>query len=197
MPKIIDYPNVLDGMRSLGMVSQYYNSGAFGFPKEIPIYYTGWLGAEDPTIRPAARAHARIVAPPAPATLTSLAMRAWREIFPGNIWLMPKSQWAYELDFGSRAWLPDALKLAGVDPAPLEGHTDSPAIEFSMDESEQVAPLIQSLMENLLGSDFALAFPAFPVACTLHNHKQIWWLSDDATPIDAMRGFVQETNDTD
>lgn len=194
MPRIIAYPDVLERMRQLGMVCQYFNSGAFGFEKSIPIYVAGWIGAEDPTIRPAAREHAQIVAPPLAAMLTSLAMRAWHEIFPGEIWLMPKSQWAYELDFGSRTWLPDALKLAGVDPTPLEGHTDSPAIEFSMEELDRVAPLVQTLIENLMGSDFALAFPTFPVACTLHNHRQIWWLSNDKSPIDALKSFVRNAD---
>ena len=103
---------------------------------------------------------------------------------------MPKSNWAYELDFGSKAWLPDALRAAGVDPAPLEGRTNSPALEFSIDEADRVTPLIQTLLLNLKGSDFALGFPGRPVACTIHHHKQIWWISNDADLIGRLESMA-------
>jgi hypothetical protein len=92
---------------------------------------------------------------------------------------MPKSNWAYELDFGGKAWLPAALKLAGIDPASLEGRTNAPAVEFNLQEMDRFTPLVQTLLENLFGSDFALAFPGHPVACTIHHHKQIWWISSE------------------
>ena len=179
MPSIIEYDQVLRQMQALKMQCLYYNSGAFGFERDVPTQFRGWIGAEDSTIRPEARKQARIIAPPIERTLARMAARAWQEFLPGPLWLMPKSQWAYELDFGSRAWLPDALRKAGVEPSSLAGRTDSPAIEFNPDEADRFTLLAETLLEMLLGSDFALTFPGHPVVCTLHHHKQIWWISSD------------------
>jgi hypothetical protein len=173
------------------MRCQYFNSGAFGFDA-APQHFTGWLGPADSTIRPAALAHAIHVEEPHVPTLTALATRAWQALFPGAAWIMPKSHWAYELDFGSKAWLPVALREAGIDPTALEGRTNAPAIEFSSEEVRQFSPLVESLLQNLLGSDFSLAFPNHPVIATLHHHKQIWWMSSDAKLIDTLRSLVSE-----
>ncbi len=180
VPSIVDYETVLTRMQQQNMRCQYYNSGAFGFDPGTPMHFTGWIGPEDSTIRPAALAHARRIGAPWEPTLARMATAAWLEFLPGPVWLMPKSQWAYELDFGSRAWLPDALRAAGVDPTALEGRTNSPAIEFNSNEAGRFTPLVKILLQKLMGSDFALAFPGRPVTCTLHHHKQIWWISSDA-----------------
>ncbi|HWE02021.1 MAG TPA: hypothetical protein VG326_06385 [Tepidisphaeraceae bacterium] len=190
MPSVIDYQVVLTRMQALGLEPQYYNSGAFGFEVGVTTHFIGWIGPPDATIRPAALERTRPIPAPYEPNLTRLAMQAWRRFFPGPIWIMPKSQWAYELDFGSKAWLPAALQKAGLDPASLQGRTDSPAIEFTTEEADRVAVLVRSLLENLLGSDFALAFPGDAIACTLHHHKQIWWLGRDEELIAKLDAIV-------
>jgi hypothetical protein len=179
MPTIVDYDTVVARMAEQKMRCQYYNSGAFGFDADAALQFTGWIGPEDSTIRPAALAHAKRVPAPYEENLARLATEVWLELLPGNVWVMPKSSWAYELDFGSKAWLPAALRLAGIDPEKLEGRTNAPAIEFASSEATSFTALVQALLENLLGSDFALGFPGYPAGCTVHHHKQIWWISTD------------------
>src|SRR5438874_9760388 len=98
-----------DGLRCL-----YHNSGAFGVGGDVAVEAAGWVGPEDPTIRPAARPFVRSVPPPYESRLASLVVRTWQEVLAGPAWLMPKSHWAYELEFGSSAWLPGALTRAGI-----------------------------------------------------------------------------------
>ena len=112
MPQIVDYPIVVERMTALDMKCLYYNSGAFGPTDHRATKVVGWIGGEDPTIRPEARALASIVAPPAEQNLTRLVELAWNTILPGPIWFMPKSHWAFELDFGNHAWLSPALEAA-------------------------------------------------------------------------------------
>jgi hypothetical protein len=182
---IVEYETVVDRMQKLGMRCQYYNSGAFGFDAAA-THFTGWIGPPDSTIRPAALERATSVAEPHAQTLARLATRAWQELFPGPTWIMPKSHWAYELDFGSKAWLPAALQKAGVDPTVLESRTNAPAIEFPPNEPTQFEALVQSILENLLGSDFSLAFPDHPIIATLHHHKQVWWVSGEPALIESV-----------
>jgi hypothetical protein len=92
---------------------------------------------------------------------------------------MPKSHWAYELDHGSRAWMPDVLRSIGVDPAPLAPRNDAVAIEFTPAERGPFVQLVRELLTHMLGSDFALAFPGRRTVCTVHHHKQLWWTSDE------------------
>ena len=103
---------------------------------------------------------------------------------------MPKSNWAFELDYGSKAWLPDALVAAGIDSTSLEGRTNAPAIEFLPDEVDRFTPLVQALLANLVASDFALGFPAWPVACMLHHRKHIWWISSEAGLIENLESMA-------
>ena len=189
MPSIVEYEVVLARMQQHQLRCQYYNSGAFNFEPGVASQFTGWIGPEDSTIRPAALERVQRIAPPYEATLARLAMRAWVELLPGPLWVMPKSQWAFELDFGSKAWMPGPLRAVGIDPALLAGRTNSPAIEFTVDELPLVTPLVEALLMNLLGSDFALGFPGYPVACTLHHHKQVWWITSDATLIEKLRAL--------
>ena len=99
---------------------------------------------------------------------------------------MPGSHWAYELDFGSREWLPPLLEGIGIDPGLLQHRTTAAAIEFTPEESPALAHFVMRLLEMLQGGDFALAFPHQRVACTLHHHKQLWWTSPDAAIVDAL-----------
>ena len=48
---IIDYQQVLDRTRELGLRCVYYNSGAFAHADSDGVRIVGWLGPDDPTIR--------------------------------------------------------------------------------------------------------------------------------------------------
>jgi hypothetical protein len=179
MPTIVDYPIVLERMEGEGFRCLYHNSGAFGFVDEDGTESVGWIGAADETIKPAARVLAREVPPPIEENLTVLAMRVWREHLPGSVWVMPKSHWAYELEFGSREWMEALLEKIGIDPALLSERNNAAAIEFEADETEQFQLFLRQLLTKLAGSDFFLAFPGRRTICTVHNHKQLWWTTGD------------------
>jgi hypothetical protein len=193
VPTIVDYATVLQRMSALGMRSLYYNSGAFGPADAGSMRFTGWIGPDDPTIRPEALAQARRVAVPYEANLAELVAKTWREILGGPTWVMPKSSWAYELDFGSKSWMPDLLAKIGVDSKHLAPLTNAAAIEFTFDERESFTHFTRTLLENLFGSDFAIAWPEYPVTCTIHHHKQIWWMSGDGRIIDDVSRMVTES----
>jgi hypothetical protein len=180
MPWVIDYPIVLADQQRAGLRSLYYNSGAFGFPTGVETTSVGWIGPSDETIRPAARPLARPVGEPHPSTLANLLGRAWQEHLPGDVWVLPKSHWAYELDFGSRAWLPDVLRSIGIDPATLIARSNAAAVAFAPGEVGPLVHLAENLLRQLTGSDFAAAWPGRRVACTIHSHQQLWWTTDDA-----------------
>jgi hypothetical protein len=187
VPWIVEYAQVVQQMREQGFQSLYFNSGAFGFADGVQTQSVGWIGPEDPSLRPDAVALTRHVPAPYERELAGRVVKAVRELLPGKVWLMPKSHWAYELDFGSRDWMPALLEHVGVDSGLLQKRTNAAAIEFFLHEMEPFAHLVEGLLRMLLGSDFALAFPGRPVVCTLHHHKQVWWTSNDASLIDSLR----------
>ena len=191
MPWIVDYAAVLEQMTRQGMRSLYYNSGAFGFPEGAAVESLGWIGPDDPSLRPEARAIGRTVPAPHEANLTRLVVRAWRDLLPGKVGLRPKSHWAYALDFGSRDGRPALLEHAGMDAGRLAARTNAAAIEFTPQEAEPFAHVVEGLLRMLLGSDFALAFPDRPVVCTLHHHKQVWWTTTDPQLITSLQGLLQ------
>jgi hypothetical protein len=194
MPWIIDYDIVVEHMQQQKLKCNYYNSGAFGFAEAGPpeVRHVGWIGPDDPTIRPAARALAKQVAAPYEETLADLLTKAWQTHFPGRVWAMPMSHWAYELSSGSRDWMPALIEHIDLDPGLLEGRNNAAAIEFGPDESHHLRHFTQRLLEMLLGSDFMLAFlaPKEPVLCTLHHHKQLWWTTKDPAVIDTLERAV-------
>jgi len=177
MPRIIDYPDVLARMTSDGLRSLYHNSGAFGFPPERKTFARGWIGPPDPTIRPDAQAIVRSIPAPHEANLAALATQAWLDLLPGPAWVMPKSHWSYELEFGSKAWLPGLLREIGIDHEFLISRNNAAALEFLVEESGPFARLLEGLLQNLLGSDFSLAWPGREIVATVHHHKQIWWVT--------------------
>jgi hypothetical protein len=178
--QIVDYDLVLQTLLGQGLKSLYYNSGSFGFPPGVGTQTIGWIGPPDPTIRPEALSFTRQIEPPDTARLTELTLRAWREILPGVIWAMPRSHWAYELDFGSKDWMPAALSKSGVQSAELAPLTTGAAIEFNWEDSGQFASFLTTLLDNLSGSsDFQLVWPGRAVVCTVHHHKQLWWTTSD------------------
>ena len=192
MPRVIDYPIVLDTMRRGGYASLYHNSGAFGFPADAhpPPRHVGWIGPADETIRPAARPLLRHVPPPFERNLAELAAVAWQQALPGNVWVMPRSHWAYELDFGSREWMPGLLGSIGIDAPALAPRNDGSAIEFAAEERDGFVRFVTGLLERLLGSDFALAFPGRAALCTVHHHKQLWWTTRDEAVLQALERLV-------
>jgi hypothetical protein len=186
VPVIVDYERVLQRMEADGFRSLYHNSGAFGFPRGADVRYAGWIGPPDGSIRPEARQHVRRVAQPFEANLAQLACDAWTRHLSGVAWLMPMSHWSYELDFGSRAWMPAALDAVGVDGELLSHRPNGAALEFQLDERRAIEGLLAQLLINLRTSDFMLAFPARPALCTVHHHKQLWWQTTDAALHEAL-----------
>jgi hypothetical protein len=182
VPRIIDYPQVVHQLLSQGLISLYYNSGAFGFASDTPTQSLGWIGDDDSTIRPAARSLTRKVDSPVEQTLARLGTLTWLQRLPGTVWVTPKSHWAYELDFGSHLWMPEALRSAGLGAAQvadLSQRHDGAALAFEPDEGPAFQSVLLALLTNLFGSDFLVSFPDRPVVCTVHHHKQLWWTTAD------------------
>jgi hypothetical protein len=187
MPWIIDYPVVLEQMRQQHFKSLYYNSGAFGFPAEAEAQIVGWTGPEDSTLRAEARQMAQRISEPYEQNLARLLVQAAREQLMGRVWLMPMSHWSYELDFGSREWMPALLETIGVDPGLLSHRNNAAAIEFGPDEHAPLEHFVTVLLQMLQQSDFAIVFPRRPVIVTLHHHKQLWWQTSDGELAQTLR----------
>lgn len=191
MPWIVDYARVSQQMLGQGMRCLYYNSGAFGFAEGVATESVGWIGPDDPSLRPEARELTIPIPQPFEQQLARRVVRAIGELLPGKVWVMPKSHWAYELDFGSRDWMPALLEHVGVDAGLLQPRTNAAAIEFGLQESQPLEHLLEGLLRMLLGSDFALGFPDRPVVCTIHHHKQVWWTSTDRQLIASLRQLAR------
>ncbi|MGA2497183.1 MAG: hypothetical protein ABSH20_05550 [Tepidisphaeraceae bacterium] len=176
MPAIRPYPDVLLAMQRMGLVCNYHNSGAFGFPRGSPTVFCGWVSLDDPSIQPAAREFARQVPPPHEANLARMARDVWLKLTDGPAWIVPMSHWAFEMDHGSRDWLPGVLGNLGIDAAELLPLSNAAAIEFGRDEADAMSLLVENLLTRLTASDFALLFREFPLVCTIHHHKQLWWV---------------------
>ena len=176
---IVDYELVLDRLRKQGLVCNYYNSGAFGFPREAGAQTVAWVGPPDETIRAEAKPLTRQVPEPFEPNLSALAVRAWQQHLRGTVWVMPMSHWAYELDFGSHEWMPPLLETVGVDPKDLRERNNASAIEFAPEDPASFRLFLQGLLTHLASSDFLLAFPDRPVVCMVHHHKQLWWTTTD------------------
>ncbi len=190
MVRIIPYSDVFTTLTKQGLRCNYHNSGAFGFAAGVPQFIRGWIGPEDGSIKPAMREFIRKVPAPYEENLAESASQTWREFLPGNIWLMPLSHWAFELGDGSRHWMPQLLNSLGIDPAPLVGLNNASAIEFAVHETDGFRLAVGGLLEHLSVSDFLLAFPGQPVVCTLHHHKQLWWVTPEAPLVAALDKLV-------
>ena len=173
MPRVVEYSQVLARLTSDGLVCNYYNGGAFGFASGAIV--RGWIGQTDQSIRQQMRENIRIVPED---KLVNLAIRAWVEILGGNAWVMPGSSWSYELNFGARGWLPNLLQSVGIDSNELADRTDAAAIEFTPVERQECQAFISGLLTKLSGSDFTLAFAGRKAVCTIHHHRQLWWVTN-------------------
>ena len=186
MPRIIDYPDVLGQLTADGLECHYYNGGAFGYPAGGIV--RGWIAAPDPTIKAEMLSNIRAV----PAqNLPDLAARVWLELLPGPVWVMPGSHWSYELNYGSRQWLPDVLGQIGIDSSNLISRTAAAAIEFALPEQAALKSVIQNLLQKLTASDFTMAFPGRAAICTIHHHQQLWWASADAELIRRLDSLIE------
>ena len=186
MPKVIDYTVVLNQLQKRGLKSLYHNSGAFWFTDGVETFSRGWIGPEDASISHSARLLVRRAAEPFAENLTSLFTQFWQRKSPGKIWIMPKSHWAYELQFGSREWLPRVLDGIGVDSRQLENLNNAAAIEFDSAELEVAGSLVGELLARLVGSDFQAVFADYRTICTIHSRTQLWWTTVDPTVIAAL-----------
>jgi hypothetical protein len=187
MPTIIDYPALLEQAQRQGLRSLYHNSGAFGFARGANVLYAGWVGPPDDTIRAEARSLIQQIDPPYVSNLVERLIELWTTQLPGPIWFAPMSHWSFELDHGSKSWMPDLLREIRIDPAPLAKLNNAPAIEFTTSEIDLVRSFPTGLLENLKSSDFAVLFPDRPVIGTLHHHQQLWWTTTDAAIHHAIR----------
>lgn len=177
MPQIIEYERVLRRLMIEGLQCNYPNGGSFGWPKAMKTEARGWIGLPDPTIRVGAEVLIRSVGELVVDRLTEMTVRAWTSIFPGEVWVMPSSHWSFELDHGSKDWLPGLLTEIGIDPILLAARTNGAAIEFLPEEQDPFAKLLHGLLNGLSGSDFTLAFPGRDIIGLIHHHKQLWWVS--------------------
>ena len=194
MPWIIDYSLVSQQLREQGLVCNYYNSGAFSFPPDSGIFIRGWIGPDDPTIKPAVRPLARSVGTPYENQLADGARRMWQDALAGRVWVMPLSHWHYELNFGSRDWMPNLLEHIELDPGLLLERNNAAAIEFSAGESQPFHHFVTRLLEMCGGSDFLLAFPKQPILCTLHHHKQLWWTTTEEGLLKRLDEIISESS---
>ena len=179
MARIIDYADVLKQVETLGLRCVYYNTGALGFPAGETPHVVGWLGANDPTIRPAMAANSVHVPPPYAKNLAERLGQFWPGLIDGEAWLMPKSHWAFELDHGNGPWLAPALAAVGIDPEILRPRTTGDSIAFPPGENGLFG-LVETLLANLKTSDFAVLFPGHRLLLTLHHHQQLWWQVENA-----------------
>jgi hypothetical protein len=188
MPAIIDYPIVLERMTAGGFRCNYYNSGAFGFPA-MPLV-RGWIGPPDSTIKADLIPGVRYVKPPYESRLARAAAEIWKTVLPGAAWVMPMSHWHFELHDGSRDWMPASLEEIGVDSKRLENRADGAALEFVLEEAAAFTRFLESLLGNLRVSDFLIAFPGRPALCTVHHHKQLWWMTTDEVLVERVDEIV-------
>ncbi len=183
MAELVDYSEVFDTLTVAGLQCLYHNSGAFGFKDDAATQSVGWILREDSTIKPAARALAELVEGNE-ATLATRAVQVWKTVAPDSpAWVLPKSHWAYELTFGSYAWLPAALAAIGLDANELCGRNDGSGIEFAPADSAACQGFIETLLRNLAGSDFMLVLGGGKLICTIHHHKQLWWTASDISAL--------------
>jgi hypothetical protein len=189
VPSVIEYPNALAELQQQGLVCNYFNGGAFGFARGVNVHIWAWIAADDPTIHAQLQPCVRKIPPPAERNMSQAAATVWQKEFPGPAWIMPLSHWAFELDFGSKSWLPTLIRSIGIDPKTLASRSDASPIEFHISEQSHLPRFVQTLLENLTSSDFMLAFPSHPTLCTIHHHKQLWWTSSDEPLIERISGY--------
>lgn len=190
VPRIIDYPTVLETLTAQGMRCNYPNGGAFGFVPEANVMVRGWIGPPDGTIKLKWRPVLRQIPEPFEMNLAQSAAVVWQKYLPGIVWVMPASHWAFELQHANGQWLAEAIGDLGLDPSNLGERSDAAAIEFSPEQNNTFRQFAQRLLEGLQTSDFVLAFSERRTVCTVHQHKQLWWRTCDVTVLEGLDAVV-------
>jgi hypothetical protein len=175
VPWIIDYQTVLERMLGMKLVCGVMASGAFAFPPGSSPRTVVWATPQAALLPKPEGATTILFADE--ADLAERAVDVWQTQLQGPAWVLPVSHWAYELDYGSREWLPPLLERLDLDL--LAGRPNAAALEFSRHETERLRLLTDRLLQMLMGSEFLLAFPAQPVLCTVTHEKQLRWTSTD------------------
>jgi hypothetical protein len=121
--------------------------------------------------------------------LSLMAAGLWKREFPGPVWLMPMSHWAFEC---GQDWMPPILQEIKIDPKFLASRNDAAAIEFESADTEHFLRFLIGLLKHLIGSDFALAFPGHQTLCTVHHHKQLWWSTQDSQVLAAIESLAKQ-----
>src|SRR4029453_13934823 len=96
-------------------------------------------------------------------------------------------------DLGSSKWMPDLLRSIDIDPAELLPRNNGSALEFHPAERKRFVATIEGMLNNLFGSDFALAFPGRSTLCPVHSHTQLWWTTAEESVADALDRIVPPT----
>lgn len=162
MPWIIDYPLVLDVMRGQGLVSRYFNGGAFDFPAPIRASEIRWT-ADDP-----AETAGRFAA-------------AWRAAAPGPVWLLPMSHWQHAFEQAGGSWLAAVIESTGVDAGQLSQRVSAAAIEFTDADAAFLQRVIERLLTPPHRGNYTIAFPRRPVLCEIDPvSRQVCWRTVDA-----------------
>jgi len=190
MPRIIEYDEALAQLRREGLVCNYHNSGAFAFADAERVQVRGWIGKDDPTIRPEYAAMVRRVAEPYAPTLAGLARRFCEARPAGEAWVMPMSHWAYELQFGQGPWLAELLEAVGVPAELLAGRNNASPVAFGEAELEDLERLLGGLLADVRSSDFVLLPRARAAICTIHHHQQLWWMTTRGEIVQELDGMV-------
>jgi hypothetical protein len=182
MPWIIDYPLVLDQLRSgQGLRCLYFNSGAFAFPPAVEAIEVVW--ADD---------------------LARRFATAWTRVVLGTAWVMPMSHWNHELtnNDDNAAALSAVLERIGIDAGQLAQRTNAAAIEFGESEVESMFALIERLVSTGGSGGFQIAFPRRPALCAIERGGgAMRWTTPDRSIADELSKIgtseAAATDDTD
>lgn len=192
MAEVVDYGRVQAELGGKGLRCLYHNSGSWGFGDPTKVRAVGWILADDVTLRPGAREVARVL--DGIDELVTGVMSTWERV-GGDLWLLPGSHWAYELDFGTPA-MEAVLHRWGVKGAEgLVGRNDGSAVRFGLsggvDGVDEAAAA--GILKELLGcgttSDYQIVFPSLPLTGIAHHHVQVWWQTEDTELAGWLSGF--------
>ena len=187
LPVIVDYPAVSKSeWHRWDCAACTTTAGRLGFRMALrPRSSDG----SDRTILPYAPrrwlTHVRFAAP-YEQTLADLTVRAWEALLPGPAWVMPKSNWAIRVGLWQQGLDAAGAAQLGIDPSVLLHHTNAPAIEFATTEREHFREFHSNASAKPDGQRLRLAWPTHRVTCTLHHHKQLWWVTDQAAILDGL-----------
>ncbi|MEL7237920.1 MAG: hypothetical protein AAGK78_03590, partial [Planctomycetota bacterium] len=160
---------VLTSVEAVGLKCVYPGGSAFGPAGGAAWHVAGWVTGDDASMRPDLKPRTRRVEA---CQLGGLVKRACEDVFASPVaWVAPVHHWATELDHDSGDWLPAWLRGVGVQPNELK-HADAVAMDVGDDG---FAGSLDTLIQELGKTDFALLIPGSAVVGMLHHHVQVWW----------------------